>query len=1004
MNLKTLLVCCILTATLHSFSQQSATYTEPLKEYKRALTLYKDKAYLASQQAFYNLSENFEKGSEYQANCEYYIANCAIRLNQQNADNLMLEFVKKYPTSTKQNNAFIETADYYYKVGKYPYALKWYKKVNLNGLPSHQQEEYNFKYGYSLFATRNYTASKDYFVKILDSPEYGSQAKYYYGYIAYSEDDYDTADQYLGQVVTDANYQKNVSYYLADMNFKLGKFQKALDLGKPLLASTKREEHSQLSKIIGESYFNLEQYEEAIPHLKNYKGTRGKWNNTDYYLLGYSYYALEDYENAISYFNRIIGGKNAVAQNAYYHLAECYLQSNKKSEALNAFRNTAQMDFDPTIQEEAFLNYAKLSYDIGNPYKSVPEVLQEYLDKYPKSKEVAHIESLIISSFLSSQDYEGAVGYLEDKKNTNSPLYQKATFYNGIQLYNENKIDKASVLFQKSLETPSDKILELRSRYWLAESNYQLNEFEIALTNFNLFYASADAKNTEEYNNINYALAYTLFKIKDYEKAGVEFENYLLKNPTDSNKLNDSYLRLADTYFVASNYEKAIETYTKIYTSQAPDSDYALFQRAVCYGYLRQDPKKIADLETFLSNFNRSAYRDDAYYVLANEYVDANNTDKAIENYNALISEIGRSPLVPKAMLKKGALFYNNDLNEKALTTYKRVADTYQNTPEAKQAVASVRQIYVDLGRADEYASWVKNIDYVNVTDADLDNDMYESAERQYLQGNRNRAISAFEKYLKEFPTGLHVLQSHFYLAETLFTEDKLSDTKEHYQYVIDQEQNEYTEQSLAKFAQVLLEEEAWSEAIPVLTQLEKTSSSDQNTIFAKSNLMKGYYQKQEYTNAVSYAEEVLALPKIDDIVTSDAQIIIARSAIETSDLDKARAAYKKVEATATGELMAEALYFDAYFEHTDGSYRVSNKIVQKIAAEYAAYKYWGGKGLVIMAKNFYNLDDAFQATYILESVMKNFEQYEDVVKDAETELARIKAEEAKTNDSVKPE
>jgi hypothetical protein len=33
------------------------------------------------------------------------------------------------------------------------------------------------------------------------------------------------------------------------------------------------------------------------------------------------------------------------------------------------------MPFDSSIQEDASLNYAKLSYEIGNSYQSVPAVL-----------------------------------------------------------------------------------------------------------------------------------------------------------------------------------------------------------------------------------------------------------------------------------------------------------------------------------------------------------------------------------------------------------------------------------------------------------------------------------------------------------------------------------------------------------------------------------------------------------------------------------------------------
>ncbi len=77
---------------------------------------------------------------------------------------------------------------------------------------------------------------------------------------------------------------------------------------------------------------------------------------------------------------------------------------------------------------------------------------------------------------------------------------------------------------------------------------------------------------------------------------------------------------------------------------------------------------------------------------------------------------------------------------------------------------------------------------------------------------------------------------------------------------------------------------------------------------------------------------------------------------------------------------------------------------MQKLASEYSGYKYYGAKGLVIMAKNFYGLKDAYQATYILESVITNFTDYPDVVKEAQQELAIIKTAEAKTNSSVETE
>jgi len=71
------------------------------------------------------------------------------------------------------------------------------------------------------------------------------------------------------------------------------------------------------------------------------------------------------------------------------------------------------------------------------------------------------------------------------------------------------------------------------------------------------------------------------------------------------------------------------------------------------------------------------------------------------------------------------------------------------------------------------------------------------------------------------------------------------------------------------------------------------------------------------------------------------------------------------------------------------------------LTKDYSGYKYFGAKGLVVMAKNFYGLKDSFQATYILESVIKNFSNFSDVKEEAQQQLDEIKLQEAKTNSSI---
>ncbi len=992
---------CFLLIITYAEAQQSAAYTSDLVDYQKALSLYNSKQYQAAQSMFENIKKE-APNETLESDCAYYIANCAVRLNQQNADDLVEEFVEKYPTSTKRNTAFLDVADYYFTNNKFAYARKWYDKVDESSMARPEREKFNFNYGYTLYSTGDSAGANKYLNRVITSKTYGSQAKYYIGFMAYEGDDYDKANEYFDQVSDEEKYKEKLSYYQADLNFKLGKFGKAIELAKEQLGNSSPQETSELNKIIGESYFNLEQYSEALPYLKAYKGRRGKWNNVDYYQLGYAYYKQNNFEAAISEFNKIIDGDNAVAQNAYYHLGESYINLNKKQEALNAFRNASQMDYDLKIQEDAWLNYAKISYEIGNPYQSVPQVLTSYLDRYPETSYRSEIETLLIDSYITSKNYKEAIKLLEGKNSFENRLaYQKVAFYRGVELYNEGDYNAAEDLFDKSIREAKDPVFTARGTFWKAETDYHRSNFDDALIGFKQFVQQEQSSNTIEQTNIDYNIAYTYFKLKNYDQATFYFQKFIDHHKDDQLRLNDAYLRLGDGYFVSSDYNNAIKAYDMAISIREIETDYAAFQKHMSYGYIGQNTKKTQGLENFISQYPSSSLRDDAIYELANSYVKTNENERAMQLYDRLLSEYTNSVFVSKVLLRQGLAYYNSNDNERALVKLKQVAGDFPGTEDANQAVSTARLIYIDLGRVDEYAAWVKTLDYVSVTDVELDNTAYLAAEKQYLDNNTDSAIRQFNKYINEFPNGLHALKSHFYLAELYSKKDLPENAQPHYEYVVAKQKGEFTEQSIVKLSEIYLNASLWNKAIPLLKRLEIEADYPQNITYAQSNLMNAYYQEKNYNEAVSYAEQVLKDSKIDTKVKSDAHIIIARSAIKTGDDTKAKSAYAQVETIASGALAAEALYYNAYFKNKDGKYESSNTTVQKLARDYSSYKYYSAKGLVVMAKNYEALGDAFQATYILESVISNFPEFDDVVSEAQTELNRIKTEAAKTNSSV---
>lgn len=980
-----------------NYTQESDINVNEFSDFNNALKLYKNKSYAAAQETFKKVINLNKTNSSLQSDASYFDAMCAIKLNQTDADKKVLDFVKNNPSSNKKNKAYFNVGNYYFANKKAAHALKWYQKVNIDFISKENKKELDFKMGYSLLIANKLEMAKDKFLPLINDAKYGDDSRYYYGYIAYKLEDYGLAESTLREISDNKSYKAEISYYLLDISFKSGKFERCIEVGKKLLPTSRKKEKSEISKIIGESYFNLEKYDVSIPYLLDYKGKMGKWNNTDYYQLGYAYYKQNDFINAIKYFNKIIDEKNSVSQNAYYHLAECYLNIDKKNEALNAFKAASEMSFNNKIKEDAALNYAKLSYETGNPYENVSDVLQNYLKEYPNSKSFKEINELVVSSFIYDKNYEGALNYLKKRNTTeNLELSYEVSLYRGMQLYNEKKIDKALAYFEKS-KNSNDNNISTKGIYWEAQSYYHLNEFKKSISSFN------ELRNNSSFPLIYYNLGYSNFKLQSYNNSINNFKKFIDTNPKDDDVKYDAYLRIGDSNFAEGNYENAIKAYTPVIENFAFQSDYAQYQIGMCYGFLNDNEKKINALKNVINNYELSNLKDDALYQLANTYTKINNNKKAHDAYDRLNKKYETSTFIPNSLVRQGLLYYNEDENKKALEKFKLVTVKFPNSKEAQQAVRNAKNIYVDEDRLDEYVNWTKTLNFIEVSDTELENTSFAIAEKKYFEEKSNISILALKKYIKNFPNSSNTLKANFYLANLLFQENLFDDALNKYNIVLNAGESDFKEDALAKTSQIYLEKQDYRNAIPVLEQLELEAYSIQNIQFSQNNLMKSYLEIEDFDLALNYAKKVLQSEKLDEDIEIDAKKTIARVSFIKEDLETAKEYYENLEYTAEGELKAEALYYNSYFKNADKEYEESNKVIQKLISEYSNYKYWGVKSYIIMGKNYYALNDAYQATYILENVIKNFTQFDDLVEEAKVELNSIKNNEAKTNNSVNP-
>jgi hypothetical protein len=148
-------------------------------------------------------------------------------------------------------------------------------------------------------------------------------------------------------------------------------------------------------------------------------------------------------------------------------------------------------------------------------------------------------------------------------------------------------------------------------------------------------------------------------------------------------------------------------------------------------------------------------------------------------------------------------------------------------------------------------------------------------------------------------------------------------------------------------------------------------------------------------------AENILAFNNLDAKVKWDAQKIIARSALKIGDSLKAQVTFTFLEKAPIDSLAAEAYHYRAHLSHQKKAYVESNEIIATLSNKFSGQPFWAAKSLLLMAKNFHELEDAFQATFILESMISNYTQFEDLNDEANQLLNEIKQQQAEKNASL---
>ncbi len=991
---------------LRASSQVPFVSHEIGSDFNRGMELFNKEKYPAAIRIFDSfLAGNDKTNLLNVADAEYYSAVAALKLFNSDAEYRMAMYISKYPESPRINDSRLLLGDYFYQIKNYRKAVTYYESVNRQELNGDRLTEYFFRLGYSLYIKGDKSRALLMFSEIKDvDTEYTPPAIYYFSQIAYEQKMYQTAMEGFMRLKDDETFGNIVPFYIVQILYLQKDYDGILSMAPELLKSAGKERSVELYRFIGDAYYNKENYAEALTYLEKYASGAKASGREDKYQLGYCYYKTGDIDNAIKLFLEIGVQNDLVTQNLWNLLGDCYLKKGNKKRAQFAFGEASKMKIDKNIREESLFNYAKLTYEIGySPFGEAIAAFQEYIESYPGSERIQEVYDYLVATYMQIKNYKAAMTSLDKIANKDPRLqeaYQRVAFFRGLELFKNMEIEASVDMFDKSLKYQKYNMsVRARAIYWRGEAYYRLGQYDKARDDYEVFLGLPGSMQLDEAKLINYNLGSAFFNMQDYPDALVSFKRFESEAKNVKPEIfSDTRNRIADCYYITTDYQMAINYYDKVIDLGILDADYAMFQKGFSLGLINNNRSKVEVLTNLTMKYPSSPFVPNAIFERGRAYVVLEDFKNGEADFNAVISTYPTSQFAPRSIVQLGLLYYNLGDNGKAIAQFKKVIENYKSTPEARYAMTGLKNAYVDSNEIDAYFSYIKTVEgYGNIDLSEKDSLLYASGEKLYITANYDKARETFAEYLTEFPSGSFKQNAQFYLAECLMNAGSKDEALKLYEEVSADPNSQFLEQTLIEAASILYDKEDYEAALSYYERLENNTTDPGNKLIALKGELRSAYQAGDARKTIIVAGKINSMGNIPEELTREATFMNAKANYSLNNFDEALKDFRKVAREVTSVEGAESKYRVAELLFKKDQINESEKVVTEFIDQNTPHQYWMARIFLLLADISIKKGDTLQARATLQSLKENYTVENDgILDEVKAKMATLGDEAAK--------
>ena len=964
--------------------------------FTKGIELFQREKYSAAQHYFEEYLKLHEDHLK-TADAHYYHAYCAIKLLYPHGEALFHRFIEEYPTHPKAVLAYYELGNLYFSNQDFEKSITYYQKVDKSQLDETTKHALAYHLAYAYLNNKDFDQALSHFnlIKVNSNP-YVYAANYYTGYIALRNGDYAVALTDLQKAAENDTYKSVVPSMILQVYYQQKRF-------RVLLAYIKEVDQSELPLsnqnemrlLTAEAHFFLGDFEAAFQNYETYIAHEdAPVASPILYRVAYSLYKIKKIDKALTYFKTLALQEDSFGQLSSYYLGKIYLQTDKKTWALGAFEKAHQADFLPKVQEEATFQYAKLHYELGN-FATAIKTFKKFKVAYPKSKHQVEANALLSKAYFNTNDYHFAIAHIEAlpyKHQDIMQVYQKVTFYKGNEYFNDAQYEHAIDLFKKSFNYPFDKKVAIQTQLWLGESLSALQNYQCAIAAYDHVLAAKAFQNTPFYRQALYGLAYAYFNTSDYNAALLAFAQYAAqaKDMRHSPFFQDALIRLADCYYATKDYQQAIRLYTQAIQQNNPAIAHAYYQKGLIHGILGEMALAQASFTTIFQNYTHTIYYEQALFKSAQLVFEQGSHQEAIESFTNFMQKQPQSSLLPEALLNRAIASVNLKKYDLAYKDCETLLHDYPTHAYAESALWELQKITTLEGKPERFNKYLASYKAANPTDQSLERIAFEAAKALVNEEHYAQAVEYLNAFAANYPHSALQKEACFLVAEAYYRLEDEKKALENYHKALKDYKSPWYNKIIGRIAHLAYKQQDFSQALKYYHLLEAQAKNKREIYYARSGMMKSHAALQDYDSVAHYASLILEQGNVVVNATNEATLFLGKAAMHKGEKQQAVDYFLQIINIAKDSNAVEAQYLLATICYDQKQYRQSLELLFDLHKQFPAYKTWVDKAFLLIADNYIALEEVFQASATLNSIIENASDKSSIA-NAQQKLAALK-------------